>query len=291
MAKAQEQDQDELEVADTGEELNGVEVIETEEAEAAADPEQPEEGELEARARRLGWAPKDQWRGDPAKWKTAEDFLALSSEKLPVALERLRKQDAELTSVKKQLDVLSKRVVDQDKRGYERAMAEIRAGKKQAVADGDTAAFEAFEAKEDELRKAAPEPEPAKKEEPVESPDITSWKSKNKWFGNKRGMTDTAIGQYNGYFESNSDESMDDEEARARAFRFVEKRMRMLYPDEFENPNRRTAPAVNGVTPKKANGVKTFADLPPDAKAACEKFVRDGIFKSREEYTKDYFAQ
>ena len=281
---------------------NGAEVLETDETEqeadeqatdAEADPDgddgaAADDDSIEARARALGWAPKSQWRGKPELWKSAEDFLAFMDDRPLVLQERNRKLTSQLDSVSKQLEVLTKRVEDQDKRGYERAMAEIRAGKKQAVADGDTEAFERFETQEDELRKQqAPAEAPKQQTEP---PDISAWKRTNKWFGTNRGMTQTAEGQYTAYFDEHPDESMDDEASRERALKFVDRRMRTIFPEQFENPNRQTARTPNGVPSAKKVATKTYADLPPDAKRACDSFVDKGIFKSRDDYVKDYFA-
>jgi hypothetical protein len=35
-------------------------------------------------------------------------------------------------------------------------------------------------------------------------------------------------------------------------------------------------------------GAKTFADLPPNAKAMCDKWVKQGLIKTREDYVKAY---
>ena len=44
--------------------------------------------ESEERARLQGWVPKDEFRGDPDKWKTAEDFLEWGEKIVPIQKER-----------------------------------------------------------------------------------------------------------------------------------------------------------------------------------------------------------
>ena len=62
--------------------------------------EAPEPTESEAKARRQGWRPQDEYRGPADKWVDADAFLKRSDEELPVMRERLRKQDRDLADLK-----------------------------------------------------------------------------------------------------------------------------------------------------------------------------------------------
>jgi hypothetical protein len=48
------------------------------------------------------------------------------------------------------------------------------------------------------------------------------------------------------------------------------------------------SPVEGSTTPSKKSGAKGFDNLPPEAKQAADKFVKQGIIKSREEYVKMY---
>lgn len=58
--------------------------------------------EVETRAREMGWAPKDQWRGNPSGWLDAPDFVQRGEQILPILQANYRKTEAELRQLKQQ---------------------------------------------------------------------------------------------------------------------------------------------------------------------------------------------
>lgn len=278
------------------EDLNAIEPDEID-GEQEEQEGEPQESEAEAKARRMGWAPKDEWRGDETRWKTAEEFLAFMDEAPGVQRERLEKANQKIAEfegtaedLKRQLAIVTKRLKDQDKRGYDRAIADIKKQKRVAAENGDMEAFEAYEAEEDKLREEASsvneEPEKPVNEGPKEPPEVKEWKGKNKWFDADMEMTRAAEGFSKTFNELNPTAGIN------AMLDYVEQKIRAAYPDKFENPNRREAPRTNspGISGK-GKGKKSFADLPPDAKKACNEFIADGIYKTRDEYVADYFEQ
>lgn len=143
---------------------------------------------IEERARRIGWVPKDEFRGDPDKWSPAADFLERGERTLPILLERNRKIDDKLGRVetenkalKKQLDEMNgtlkeardtfvefrQSTANVERRAHERAREELREEMKTAVKSADLAAYDLAEAKLTELDKTAPKViEPAQRREP-----------------------------------------------------------------------------------------------------------------------------
>lgn len=78
----------------------------------------------------------------------------------------------------------------------------------------------------------------------------------------------------------------------------TETRMRTIYPDKFSGGQqaiaRPSAPAVEGGGGRGAATRQTGrggASLPPDARKQGQAFVEEGLYKSLEEYAKDYFAE
>ena len=61
----------------------------------------------------------------------------------------------------------------------------------------------------------------------------------------------------------------------------VAKRMKAEFPHKFENANRRTPAAVEGSTPTRKPG-KTRADLPPEARTAMDKWVKQGLLTEKQ---------
>jgi len=289
-------------------ELEGEEVLEEApedeiEGDAIADTDDLEddgekaEDDTEDKARRMGWAPEDEWRGPKDRWKTADEFLSFMDEAPAVQRERLEKAGRRLSEyegttsdLKRQVEMLATRLKDQDKRGYERALADLKKEKRIAVENGDMDAFNEYETREDELRREAAEadagPEEKQQTKPKEPHEITDWKSKNSWFDRDPEMTKTAEAMSIAFNQSNPGRSA------VEMLEYVEKRIRGAYPDKFENPNRRDAPKTNASGTKRPSGSKkSFADLPSDAKKACLGFVEDGVYGSKDEYVADYFQQ
>jgi hypothetical protein len=70
----------------------------------------------------------------------------------------------------------------------------------------------------------------------------------------------------------------------------VKNRTKKEYPDKFGNPRREQASSVAepGAQPTRQKKGKTYDDLPAEAKAACDKYVRNIPKYTREDYVKDY---
>src|SRR5271166_5657668 len=117
-----------------------------------ADPAPADDGAnadaaVEARAREMGWKPLAEYRGPPGKWQPAADFISRGENILPIVrqqnralTEKVGRMEGEFTSMRKTLDEQTQIIKDlrdmgrkADQRGYERAMAEIRAKQREAV--------------------------------------------------------------------------------------------------------------------------------------------------------------
>lgn len=138
------------------------------------------------RAVRLGWVPRDEFRGDPARWTDYPAFLERGEQMLPIANERVRKLDDRLGTTERLLkDALGKldtvtgqlkesrdtfvefrqSTANVERRAYERARTELLAEREEAVKAADPAAFREADAKLAELDKTAPKAPPEQKRE------------------------------------------------------------------------------------------------------------------------------
>ena len=52
--------------------------------------------EIEEEARKLGWVKQEEWKGDPDKWRPAEEFVERGRNIVPIMRERLEKLEKEL---------------------------------------------------------------------------------------------------------------------------------------------------------------------------------------------------
>ena len=73
----------------------------------------------------------------------------------------------------------------------------------------------------------------------------------------------------------------------------VEEKVKTTFPQRFENPERAKPTAVDSgstreIAPKTG---KTYNDLPADAKEMCNQNVKQGLFKSKEDWVKVYFEE
>ena len=74
----------------------------------------------------------------------------------------------------------------------------------------------------------------------------------------------------------------------AASIQEVTEEVRRRFPEKFGNPRREKPNRVEGGgTPSGRSGKKGYADLPPEAKAACDRFVKQGLM-TKEEYVKDF---
>lgn len=146
---------------------------------AVDDDTRDDAAKIEERARRIGWVPKDEFRGDPAKWAPADEFLERGERTLPILLERNRKIDDRLGKAEKDNKTLRDQLADMngtlkeardtfvefrertanvEQRAYQRARDELVAERDAAVAAADPAAFKAADTALTELDKTAPKP-------------------------------------------------------------------------------------------------------------------------------------
>ncbi len=229
------------------------------------DEQQPTE--VEALALKMGWAVEDDWRGDPNKWVDAATFIRTGPEILKRTLER---QDGQLAETQKLLDDFKGFHTDVEARAHKRALADFRAEQRKAVEDGDTEAFDAAQTRMDALdEEAKPEPEANK---PNVDPQFEAWKDRNAWFGDDVEMT---------VYAEQIAPIIGKKHQGAAFYEAADAEIRRKFPDKFTNPRRKRAASVEGAGAgggQRGNG-HGYADLPADAKAACDRFIGQGMFK------------
>ena len=137
----------------------------------------------EQRARAMGWKPFAEYRGDPRRWTDYPEFIKRGEDELPILRDQNRRLSEKVARFEPELASASKAARDalalaraSEQRGYDRAMSEQKAAQRQAVAEGDTAAYDAAQAELDRIEAARriaavePEKEPAHEPEPEREP-------------------------------------------------------------------------------------------------------------------------
>ena len=277
-------------------------------------------GAVEQQARELGWAPKEEFKGDPEKWVDAHTYVERGEQVLPLVKatnRRLREDLSRQAEEQRQLkEALSQsqatiqalqeyhesEIRDRVKRTREDLLANLGTAIKDEDIDKQvqiTDELTSLAAAEG----ASPPPKKTngKGEEKPEAkdytthPDYVAWREDNQWFGEDRARTLIAVDQAR-LLRQGGDKT----EGRA----FLDK-VQALTNKELARLGGRPAPSrVEGGSPSGGggggSGGKSFADLPAEAKVACDKYAQDprlvgpgklhkDLASFRNHYVKQYF--
>lgn len=268
----------------------GAETVE-EVAKAAATPAEdaaPTET-AEAKATRMGWRPQAEFKGDQSKWIDAETFVKRGEEILPIVQANAKALEKALAEANKRTDKLEKTLKEfgdyhtqSEERAYQRALADLIAQQDAFAAEGNVEGVRATTEQIVDLGKEVSKV-PKVGQDDGEPQHITDFRAENPWFQKDSVMTAAA----HAIAEELAISGLVDP---VKQLAEVSKRIKVEFPHKFEN-QRRAAPApVEGATPPRKAG-KTYSDLPPDAKAQCDRFVTQIKGFSRDNYVKDFFAQ
>lgn len=237
----------------------------------------PIERDYEAEARKQGWTPKEDFKGDPNRWIDAEAFVKRADEVMPFLQKQNKALKRELDDMKRQMRKSAEFFTQAETRAYERALADLQKRHDEALETGNVAEGRRVLAEMRDLKA----PEAPQLDEPVEHRDaaksFAEWIDANDWYvkdADRRAYADIqaqAMGPAVAY--DGGPEAWLEELGRRVERKFA-----------APKPN----PANPGGNRSGARGGKGYADLPPEAKAVCDKWVRQGIIKSRDDYVKSY---
>ena len=267
--------------------------------------------ETEDKARKMGWVPKEEWRGNPDQWRDADTFVQRGEEILPILqannrelLEKVNRLESTVqeqnTLLKASTETIQALKDFNNKHTREAAKEkkkELAAAIVEARRDGDVETeielTEQLTETTAALKEAekAPEAKPAPQtttQQPVD-PAFTEWTTQNPWFGQDKRRSGIALAVANELRAEPSNPKT------GPAFY-------KLLTKELESTPGFLPPKANGaskVEGGRANGDgghsggKTYADLSQEAKATCDmlatKVVGKGrAFKDINEWRKHY---
>ncbi len=248
--------------------------------------------EAETKAKRLGWVPKDEFKGDPEKHRSAEEFLERGEAMLPFLKRDNDKLHQSMTKLERRLEEQAQTFTKfvefsskAEERAYKKAKTELEAKLDGAIETADVAGARQVRKEIAELEEAKPEPVEVRTPTVQLDPIIQGWIAENEWFQRDKALNAVAVDIFGELEQEKPGVS------KAELLAETKRQVMDKFPKKFGlNPNRDNAAAVStpgGVAPKKKAG-KTYDDLPADAKAACTKFVRTIPGYTREKYVKDY---
>jgi hypothetical protein len=255
-------------------------------------------------ARLFGWVPKEEFRGSEDDWVDAEVFVKRGKEINPILrknnellMKKLDEKAKEIDSIKASVEEFKKFQKESFERKtaeYEVQIAQLKSQKREAIAEGNGDLVVDIDDQIDSLKeaqreakeaaKAKPEPEQPAQVSIPDDPELQGWLNKNTWFGNDIEMTELA---------NTLGSSVRKQFPHLTSRAFLEKlddKIREYMPNKFLG-NKAKGSAVDSsgsVRGSGSSGKKSYDNLPDDAKQACDRFIKNGWIKSKQEYVDSY---
>jgi len=255
-------------------------------------------GEIEAieqEARAQGWVSKEEFHGPEEHWTDAETFVKRGNEINPILRKHNKELKSELEKVKldakeaieaaKEFREYQKTEFEKKRKTLEAELAQLRAQRKDAISSGDGDTVDAIEQQMELVKEEAASIKEPEEKKPANTPPpidatLQSWLDKNDWYGVDEEVTEITntlaasirrknpniVGQD---FLDALDERLID--------RGIKKGKPVAVQSVEGNTGRRVA----------STSKKSYANLPADAKAACDKFVKQKLM-TQEEYVEAY---
>lgn len=259
------------------------------------DVENMSDDEAESQARLLGWRPKGEFNGDEEKFTDAKTFLNKANTNIPMLRENAEKikqrnhrLEEQIKNLNDKLQALTKRADEADRQGYERAVREIEARQRKAVADGDIDEYDNLQ-KQKEGLSARPQI-PTQPTQPQISMEeqiaIQVFESQNPWFKEDEALNEDMCGFLMGIRSKNPDLPLSEVLRRAK-----DKTIK-ANPEKFNTNKANTVLSSDNI-----GGRMSYASIPAADKAnfdrELERNIRDleirGVAKEKiEQFKKDY---
>jgi len=275
----------------------------SEELQQEAPQEAPEASQYESEARAQGWVAQEEFRGSESDWVDAETFVRRGKEIMPILRKNNEKLLKELGEAKKMAEEaretakefreFQKQQFERKTKDLESQLEQLKQAKRDAITQGDGDRAIAIDDAMDDLKEQRLEAKQdlkAAEDKAAEVPQVTSdpvlnqWMDKNDWFGKDTRMTGVANGLGVELRRENPN-------LNGQAFLDkLDEELTAMFPEKFgkkrvQNPMEGSS---NGTArPTVGSGKKTYANLPADAKAACDKYVKQGLM-TKEAYVAEY---
>jgi hypothetical protein len=235
-------------------------------------PQEAPADSYEDEAREQGWKPKEEYEGDPDKWRPAKEFVERGE-----LFGKIDGMGRELKETKKALKMLQDHHSKVRETEYKRAVDELKSLQKKHLEDGNSDGYlEATELltdlkAEQKAREVVRETTPAQPD-----PRFTTWVQKNTWYAQDSTMRDYADAIGMGYAQKHP--GMDPEEV----LQYVTSEVKERFKSRFVNPNRNKPSSVEGSSQAAPVKKSTF-QLTEDERKVMHTFERTGVM-SKEEY-------
>ncbi len=230
-------------------------------------PEPEEQDPYAPLAQKMGWVPKDDFKGDPEGWKPAEQFILDGREIQAKSARELREVNAKIDHMARTNAAI---LEEQLNREREKLFTQHQA----AVEDGDPQKAWEISQRINKVEQRVPQGPP---------PESADWVQRNQWF-----MSDPvaqARAQEVAQLYANQGKGVGEQLAAA------EQVIRREYPHHFPQARQaREVSAPGGRSAAPSNREKGAADMPRENQSIAKDMVERGVIPNVEAYSRNYWA-
>ncbi|MEO1503124.1 MAG: hypothetical protein AAFU68_02745 [Pseudomonadota bacterium] len=268
---------------------------------AGADQETPETEQTdtpnpaEEKARADGWVSKEEWvaQGKPeGAWRDAAEFND-RGDRIANLERQLEEKDRASQERFRRMEEMNSRALERQR---QKAIEEYDAQIKAAATEGDVETVEKAVAERDKLQS---EPQQAAPQQPRFTPEdqqlIANFAAQNRWFQRDQEATELAARTSNRLAaEGKTVAEQLEGAAQAVAAAYGYAAPQTTKTETAKIPEAPAA-AVDGGSANHGRGLinkggSKVSRLPAEAKSQGQRFVKQGLYKSLDEYAEEYFA-
>jgi hypothetical protein len=224
----------------------------------------------------LGWKPKEEWKGPEGEWKDAETFLR-DGERIAGFVRKRLERDFEdrIRRIEHASEAALEFSQVQAEKERQKLLDELKSQKAVAIEENDLSKLEHVREQIATVEDSAPDPK--------DMQAAKEFRAKHEFWQGKDWTLQ--------YFADGAASDLARRGLKgAEMFVELDKRLRETFPEKFGRGKR--AATVEGDAPASpSSDDKTFTDLPKEAKQAYEQLAKKIKGFTKEQYTKDYFAQ
>ena len=234
---------------------------------------------VKQKARTQGWVPQKDWKGDPADWRPAKEFVDRGE-----LFNKIEEQNKHIKKLNGQLDALQKHNKNIFDMAHKQAITDLKREHRDAVQQGDIqradAIVSAIEQKKEELVQVAQQAATG-----GPPPEFHDFVQRNTWYESDTAMRGAADAFGIEYLRMNPDSKADP----TRVLAYVEGKMRDKFPQLYGS--RKTAapdPVASATSPVRASQGRGFgeADLTPE-ELKVMTFLEESGTMDRKTYMRD----
>ena len=243
--------------------------VEAPEATNEAKEATQELSDIEQKALDMGWRPKEEWDGEEDEFIDAKEYVR----RKPL-FDKIEHQSKELKEIRRALRDLQGHHAKVAEASYKKAYEDLKVQYKNALTEGDADKVTELTEQMTDMKAA----EKVRQSTPVQQapdPRFLQWVEKNTWYAQDTEMRSTADQVGLAYANAHPDMAPED------VLKYVEGRIRKVFPEKFSNPNRSKPAPVDGGSRTKPIREDDFS-LTEDEQRVMRNLVRQGVLTEKQ---------